>query len=100
MSAKVIEKLDEVDAQREKLIVRLPWYRRFIRRYMTGDAFKAYNISTLMTWPTAFTAGMGSAKLWASAVIKFPSGTAFLTKLWAGVTSLAVGAWNIVTHTA
>ena len=101
MSAKVIiEELDSIDEAREVLIEKLPWWRRFIRRYMTGDAFKAYNISSAMTWPTAFGTGLGASKMWAGWVTTHPVATGFLTKCWGTVTSVLAAAWGIVTHTS
>lgn len=92
--------LDEVEKVRENLIAKLPWYKRVHRRYFTGDAFWAYNISSLMTWPQAFGAGLIATKLWASWVVKYPAATAVATKAWSYVASAAAGAWAIVTHAA
>jgi len=90
--------LDDVDRAREGLIKKLPWYKRIYRRYFTGDAFWAYNISSLMTWPQAFAAGLLSAKLWAGWVVKYPAATSALAKGWGWVTSAAAGAWGIFSH--
>ena len=97
MSAKTIgTTLDKMDEQREELIVRLPWYKRLHRRYLTGDAFWAYNISSLLTWPQAFGAGLIFSKLWAGWLIKYPAATAVATKFWGFVTTAAAAVWAVL----
>ena len=94
----VTASLDAIDEAREELVLKLPWYKRPFRRYLTGDAFWAYNVSSLMTWPQAFTVGFSFKALWAGWILKYPAATAFLAKVWGAITSAMVGAYNVVVH--
>lgn len=92
----IVQKLNDVDKTRERLISKLPWFTRMRRRFWTGDAFKAYNISTVMTWPGAFITGLSFSKLWASWVITHPAATAFAAKIWGVIVALFAAAVAIV----
>ena len=90
--------LDSLEEERKKLLAKLPWYKRFYRRYMTGDSFWAYQISSVMTWPQALVAGFALNKLWAGWVVTYPTATGLVTKVWGGVTTTAAGVWQVITH--
>lgn len=81
----IVQHLDSVDGVREGLLSKLPFFTRIRRRYLTGDAFKAYNISTVMTWPGAFGTGLAFNKLWAGWVVTHPAITGALVKAWGAV---------------
>lgn len=100
LAKNVSSDLDQVDAVREELMLKLPWYKRPFRRYLTGDAFVAYNLSSLFTWPQGIGVGFALSKLWAGWLITHPGPTTFVIKAWGYITSAAVGAWSIVTHSA
>jgi hypothetical protein len=42
--------LEEVDKKKVELECKLPFYKRWYRRYLTGAAFASWQISSLFTW--------------------------------------------------
>ncbi len=98
MSAKVEAVLDAVDEKREGLLMQLPWYKRFNRRYMKGDSFWSYHISSLVTWPQGIAVGFTLSKVWGSWVVSHPTATAAVVKVWGFITSAFTAGYNIVTH--
>lgn len=66
-------------------------FKRFRRRYTTGNSFYAWNLSSAATW-IQFTFG---SKLWAWLAVKAPWFTGVLTKFWAFITTLAASVWAV-----
>jgi hypothetical protein len=96
----VEQELDGLDERREELIVKLGWWKRVKRRYLTGDSFKSYQISSLMTWPQAFTAGLSASVLWGKFSLAFPVAATLLTKVWGGITTTLAAIGAFITSTA
>lgn len=97
MHDRVMKDLDEVDKERGKLLKKLPFLKRFRKRFMTGDSLWSYNISSAMTWTTAFPAGIAAGLSWSTLVVKYPTATGIATKVWGGITLVAAGTTDIVT---
>ena len=87
----ISDKIDELGERRSKLIEHLPLWKRFKKRYLTGDAFVSWNLSTLATWPSAFPAGVAAAASWPLFAAKFPFLAGLLVKVWAALTSFVTG---------
>lgn len=67
------KRLDELDKERSSLIKKLPWYKKFYRRFMTGDSFWAWNLSSVQTCLTAFPAGLAVGLSSASFASTYPT---------------------------
>lgn len=81
-----IRRLDELDAQKNIQMQHLKFWKRMKRRFMTGDSFLAWNISTVATWPSA--GGFG----YAAGLV----GPAFFTAKWASLSATAGKLWGFV----
>ena len=91
-----IERLDRLDEHRNAELSKLPFFKRMKRRYTTGDAFVAWNISTVATWPSAFPAGVAAG----AAGFKLSMITSGLAKAWGATTTAFAAVVNLVTHAA
>ncbi len=92
----VIKDLKEVDKERGKLLKKLPFFKRFRRRFMTGDSAWSWNLSSAWSWIFAYPAGMASGLAWSTLVIKYPTATGIATKIWGGITLAVVGTADII----
>lgn len=92
------ERLTQLDKERDELIKQLPWYKKFYRRFMTGDSFVAWNLSSFTSWLTAFPAGLAASSFIPGLAAKYPVAWGVATKAvaviqnsWAAVTAFFVG---------
>lgn len=80
-----LDRLAELDKERDELVQYLPWWKKFYRRFMTGDSFVAWNLSSLASWmaafPAGFTAGMSATAL----AVKYPAAWGVAVKSFAAV---------------
>ncbi len=97
MHDRVMKDLDEVDKERAEVLKKLSTFKRFRVRFMKGDSFWSYQISSAITWTTAFPAGMLAGLSWSTLVVKYPTATGIATKVWGGITLVAAGTADIVT---
>lgn len=69
----------------KKLEKKLPWYKRLNRKYLTGSAFVAWQVSSLFTWVKAgFTAVLlfGKSNLALALATKYPLMYSVGTTAW------------------
>ena len=94
--------LQNADEQVKTLEQKLPWYKRFNRRYLTGSAFTAWQISSLFTWVKAvFTMKFlfGGKNLAMALSTKYPVAYNIGTAVWGKVLLVCAAAVEVVHET-
>lgn len=98
MSTDEAVRLSELDKERDILIGRLPWWKKFYRRFMTGDSFVAWNLSSVFSWVAAFPAGFTAGLSATALAAKYPAAWATVVKTgttvqqgWAAGTAFVAG---------
>lgn len=107
MSTDYAKRLNELDEERDALIKRLPWWKKFYRRFMTGDSFVAWNLSSVFSWMTAFPAGFTAGLSATVLAAKYPAVWASALKLgsaaqqgWATGTAFVAGLAKVAFSTS
>jgi hypothetical protein len=88
ISARLLTDLQEADEVIKDLEKKLPWYKRIGRRYMTGGAFVAWQISSVFTWVKAgFTAVFlfGKSNLTMALATKYPVAYNLCSAAWSKI---------------
>jgi hypothetical protein len=97
MSTKTVDpllaELDEVDKKKVELECKLPFYKRWYRRYLTGAAFASWQISSIFTWIKAgFTMKFlfGGKALASVLATKYPVAYGLVSVAWEKVVVVSV----------
>lgn len=93
-------RLDRMDEARTEEMGKLPFFMRFKRRFMTGDAGVSWNVSSGVSYGMVFGGKAVLTALWGFAAKTWPVATGLCAKAWGGVTATLTAAWNLLTSTA
>ena len=95
----ISDSLKRVAVERDELLKKLPWHKRFKERFFTKEHVATWQVSSWVTIGQL----TGLAWLWKFAVSKLPwlgspvgAITTGVSKLWSGITALATGSVAVV----